>query len=211
MNPPTLAAVVAMVAGLIGAPAVAKLAHHNLLRPSPPTFLIGATTAAAVGVSAAVVTTGGEVADVAVGVPLIVFGMAATIVDLREQRLPDALTGPLALTTIAVITAVAVVGDDAATALRSLAVAGVVTLCALMLKTVRSASVGWGDLKLMPSLGAALGWWRSDAVLTAALLWVLLIGVTAAISSYRLRSRSTVVPYGPALLMGTFGALAVGG
>lgn len=210
MNSATLAALVAVVAGLLLAPAVATLAHRSMSRPSPPSFLTGATVAAVAGVSASAAITGATVAGVVVGLPLIVFGLAAAIVDMREQRLPDALTGPLLLTTIAVISAATVAGADPAAALRSIAVAGAVTAGALTLKVVASASIGWGDVKLMPSLGAALGWWRSDAVLTAVLLWMVLIGITAAIVSYRQRSRAAVVPYGPALLVGTFGALVVG-
>lgn len=68
--------------------------------------------------------------------------------------------------------------------------------------------LGWGDLKLLPSLGAALGCHGPEAVLHAVVLWLVLIAVTAVAVAVRGRES---VPYGPALVLGTVAALAGAG
>jgi leader peptidase (prepilin peptidase)/N-methyltransferase len=82
---------------------------------------------------------------------------------------------------------------------------------ALASKTIRTAMLGWGDVKLLLGLAATLGWWNGDAIFLALLLWAGSILVAAVIVALRTGNRQRIVPYGPALLAGTLGALAVAG
>lgn len=209
MNPPaaSVTAIVALLAGVLLGPAVLRLTHDNLLRPCTPGVVEQATVVAVTGLLTAVTASRLGPVGAAVVLPLVVIGPAAAVVDVRERRLPDALTGPLLGATLVSVAGASAVSADGAAALRSLAAAGVVTACALVSKVVGSGAIGWGDVKLVPSLGATLGWWRWDVVWLAAVEWMLLIGVTAAIVSCTRTGRSEVVPYGPALLAGTLGAL----
>ena len=140
---------------------------------------------------------------------MIVLGLAAATVDVLEQRLPDRFTAPLLACTAATVLAVALVDGDLVAAARAVAAGLLLTGTALAVKGIRSAAIGWGDVKLMPGLGAALGWASWDALLTAAVLWVLLIALTAVLAAES--GRDDVVPYGPALLAGALGGLAVVG
>jgi leader peptidase (prepilin peptidase)/N-methyltransferase len=197
--------VVAVVGALVLGPMVLELATENLRITASGG---DAATIAVAGVALAGLVDRGAPTAVA-GLPLVVLGCAAAVVDVREQRLPDALTGPLLVgTTVAVTLLAAVAADGLAAAFaRSLAAAALISVIALLTKAVRSAAMGWGDVKLMPSLGAALGWAGWDHVLTAAVLWALLLAVTAIVTSRAREGPQDVVPYGPALVAGALGGL----
>lgn len=149
---------------------------------------------AAVGVLAAFVVHGPR--QVPVLLPLVLLGPAAAVVDANEGRLPDLLTGPLLGATL--LTA-AVSGPDG---VRGIVVAIIVTALAALATVVVTDALGWGDVKLIPTLAIVLG--HQHALLTGLVAVVLLVGVTAAVLS--LRNRRAVVPYGPALVFGTIGA-----
>jgi prepilin signal peptidase PulO-like enzyme (type II secretory pathway) len=150
-------------------------------------------------------------ATAAVGLPLALVGIAAAIVDVHEQRLPDALTGTLLIgTTVAVAVSAPITDDGVAAAARAALAAVLVTSCGLLAKAARSSAIGWGDIKLLPSLGEALGWAGWDHLTSAAVLWVLFLVVTTAAASWPRSDRQDLIPYGPALVVGGLGALAAG-
>lgn len=138
--------------------------------------------------------------------PMTVLGLAAAVVDVGERRLPDALIQPLLLTTTAALVTVAAYQHDATGAMRSLGTAAVITAVALVIKLLRSAAIGWGDIKLIPSTGMVLGW--ADVALFGVLLWAVGIGISALLTSGR--RDHDVVPYGPALIVGTLAAVVAG-
>lgn len=183
--------VTATLAAAAAGPLTLVLAHrrmHTVWRPGPTE-----TTAltAAVGILAAFVFHGSQPTPVLL--PLVLLGPAAAVVDAYEGRLPDLLTGPLLGATL--VTAVAA-GPDG---VRGIVVAAVVT--AFAAATVGDA-LGWGDVKLIPTLSIVLG--HQDALLAGLVAVSLLVGVTAVV--VRGRDRPVVVPYGPALVFGTIGA-----
>ncbi|MHA6783187.1 prepilin peptidase [Pseudonocardia saturnea] len=149
---------------------------------------------AAIGVVAAFVVHGPR--PVPVLLPLVVLGPAAAVVDAYESRLPDLLTGPLLGATL--VTAAAS-GPDG---VRGIAVAIIVTALAALAIVAAGDALGWGDVKLIPTLAIVLG--HQHALLAGLVAVVLLVGVTAAVVS--VRDRRAVVPYGPALVFGTIGA-----
>ena len=79
---------------------------------------------------------------------------------------------------------------------------------ALLGKTLSSAAIGWGDVKLAPTVGVVLA--HFDVVATGLWSIALLVLATAALLAVDRRSRDDgIVPYGPALVLGTLSA-AVG-
>jgi leader peptidase (prepilin peptidase)/N-methyltransferase len=126
------------------------------------------------------------------------------VVDVHEQRLPDAW-----IATALVGFAAALVVDAAfggSVGLHSVA-AGALVMCApiAVLHLVSPASMGFGDVKLSIVLGGALGTvdWRLAMV---ALCSAGLLGAT-----YGLAARRRTVPFGPFLVSGTLAALFASG
>ncbi|RZT85556.1 type IV leader peptidase family protein [Pseudonocardia sediminis] len=125
--------------------------------------------------------------------PLTLLGPAAALVDAREARLPDSLTAPL----LGASLLMAAFSGPAGT--RAVALATVVSGLAVVLAVLSTDLLGWGDVKLIPSLAIALA--QVDALLSGLFRIVTLVALTAALVGFRYRR--AVVPYGPALVIGT--------
>lgn len=170
---------------------LARRRMHTVWQPGPAETM---TLTAAAGVVAAFVVHGSRPA--AVLLPLVLLGPAAAVVDAYEGRLPDLLTGPLLGATL--LTAAAS-GPDG---LRGIALAAVATALATLVTVAVGDALGWGDVKLIPTLAIVLG--HQHALLAGLAAVALLVGVTTAVVS--VRDRRAIVPYGPALVFGTIGA-----
>ena len=149
---------------------------------------------------------GGLAAALALGLPHSVFvlplaalGPAAAIVDLYERRLPDALTGPM------VVGAVLFAAGSGAAGLRGIAVAVCATAAVLVVKVVAPAAIGWGDIKLTPTVAVVLG----QADVAAAGLVVILAGIAVTSLVVAAADRHGDVPYGPAMVLGSLTAVAL--
>ena len=166
-----------------------------------------AVAAVAMACTAAVLTQPGVPA--AVALPLALAGTAAACVDAREGRLPDALTVPLLPITLAAVAA----GTGGVTAMGAAlfpATLGLVT--AVSIHVVSDALLGWGDVKLAPTLAVVVSQGGSPAVFAS----VAAVGV--ALTALLCRSATApggpdergVVPYGPALVVGALCSAAAG-
>ena len=191
-----------LFAGLTGAAALFLVRRTSVMSPPRRRWDVLVVVVAAVTswwVGAAVLAP-----PTAVLLPLIVAGQAAAMVDAREGRLPDALTLPLAAATL-LATALTATGP-----VRALVAATIAGVAALLLKTCSDAAIGWGDVKLAPSVGIVLD--HFDAVGAGLRNIVLLVFGTALVLAVAgRRSVGGVVPYGPALVLGTLGATVEGG
>ncbi|MGH3613635.1 MAG: hypothetical protein ACRDRK_13800 [Pseudonocardia sp.] len=78
---------------------------------------------------------------------------------------------------------------------------------AVVMKVVISAGFGWGDAKLVPTLAVVLA--RHDAVVTGIVAVSVLVAATALLLGIRTANRSALVPYGPAMVVGTVGVAAL--
>jgi len=130
----------------------------------------------------------------------------AAMVDVRQRRLPDVLTVPGALVSIATVVPVAAaegtaVGVDVVTsvALGAAAFAGPL----LVLHLVSPAGMGFGDVKAGVALGTAIG-----LIDTASSLVGLFVGSLIATSA-GLVTRQRHVPFGPSLVIGAAVALVI--
>lgn len=123
-------------------------------------------------------------------------GVAVGVVDVRQHRMPDALTLPAAG-----IAPVALLPLGAPALGRGLlgSVVAVIGYGAVHLS--RPAAFGAGDVKLAASLGAVLGGASWGALALAAGLAALLTAVIAVVATASGRlSRGGVVPHGPSML-----------
>jgi leader peptidase (prepilin peptidase)/N-methyltransferase len=126
---------------------------------------------------------------------------AATVVDLRERRIPNALTYPSTLVALALS---AVTGVIVEAALGMLVAGGV--MAALWL--VGGGRLGLGDVKLSALCGAMLGVQGAQVYLVAG---VAVGALVALIALLILRDRRATLPYGPPLVAGAVIAVALRG
>ncbi len=175
---------------VLGAPLAVVL--WRLTSRTPPRLLDG-VLASAVAVTCTSLVATRPAMQAAVAFPLAVAGGAAACVDAREGRLPDALTVTMLLVTVC---GIALIGGDLAATLLA-AAAG--TAAAVALKLARDDIVGWGDVKLVPTIAAVLAHGGGSIVAFAGSAAVL-VALTAWI--HRTSEHDEVVPYGPALVVG---------
>jgi len=174
---------------LIG-PATVLAVATCAIRPWTPGRIETAATAALGGISATPLLDGHVAAT---ALPLIALGPAAAVVDIHEGRLPDVLTGPMIVATVSLATLSGPVGWH------SIVVATIATLGLLVVKAIAPDVIGWGDLKLAPTIVIVLG--QHAATLPGVVCIIGLIALTAA--AMAVRTGASSVPYGPALLLGT--------
>ena len=110
-----------------------------------------------------------------------VLGTAAAIVDAHERRLPNALTAALGAALLITLPATALLTGNPDGLLRALIAAVLAVVVALVVKAVRPSVIGWGDVKLLPSLTAALAWAGVSALAQGFVLWVVLLLATTAV------------------------------
>jgi leader peptidase (prepilin peptidase) / N-methyltransferase len=185
---------------------VLLLAHHGRLQPAAISSVETVPVGLLLGLSLAAPAQPAQAAIVTV---VAVMGTAAAIVDAHEQRLPNLLTATLGSGLLIALPATALLARNTEGLLRA-SIAGVLTVVvALVVKTVRPAVIGWGDVKLLPSLTAALAWTGVSALAQGLVLWIVLLLATTAVWRVARFDTSDAVPYGPALVLGTLGALLV--
>lgn len=141
--------------------------------------------------------------------PVVLIGGAAALVDLRERRLPDPLTAALAVATFCAVLAAAVMAPSVA--VRAFAGAGIGAVLVLAGRILGPDAVGWGDVKLAPSLAAWLAGTSWSTLYTGLLTWSALIAATTAAGLIRRPACGSVVPYGPAMVLGTIVPIALAG
>ena len=163
--------------------------------------------AAAAAVTVAVAHRGTPLAAAALAAMVVVLAVLSDI-DLRTQRLPNRLVGPLAIATVAgVAIAGAVVGDleRSATAVAI----GVVFVVALLTANI-AGGMGMGDVKLGFPIGVVAGWFGTDAVLATAFVGAVAGGLAAVVVMILARRRSLEFSYGPYLALGSVAGMIVG-
>ena len=128
---------------------------------------------------------------------------ALTVYDLRQRRLPNALTLPGA---VAVLVVAALAGRGTSALLGGVALAALY----LLVHLIAPAAMGAGDVKLALGVGALTGAFGSDAWVIAAVgapvltaLWGLLV-----LRPGRELARVTV-PHGPSMCVATAAAVAL--
>jgi len=131
-------------------------------------------------------------------------GTAAAYIDLRENRLPDILN-LAAVLGVAGFLAIAAALDDRWSDYGRAWLAGSAAVGVfLVLALLRSSGLGLGDVKLVGSLGIALGWESWSTVVTGLFYGFVLAALVAVVLVISRRAdRHTALPFGPALMLGT--------
>ncbi|MCB5910376.1 prepilin peptidase [Streptomyces pinistramenti] len=170
-----------------------------------PAWLAEVTTAAAFAAVAAGGATGWYGAA---QYWIALLGSALLLIDSAVHRLPDALTLPAAVGTLALLTLAASRGEHGSLP-RALAVA---TAAGALFVLFALGGMGLGDAKLAVSLGALLGWHSWQAAILALVLSYLLGAMVAVVLLIRRRHRKSTLAFGPFLIVGTLAAgLLTGG
>ena len=200
----------ALVGSLLGAVSalptawLAELTAHDRLNRPLQLRLVLMTAAAVFG---AVAAGHRGLPTAAVALLTLIPAAAGAIVDIHERRLPDHLTAAVAVV-VALEVAVLLVIDPAAGKRGAFAfVLGGVT--AVVTKAVFTDAVGWGDVKLAPNLAAFLAIHGWLTLYGGVLAWSILVALTAVVS-LAYPSRTGIVAFGPALVVGSAAILAVG-
>ena len=147
----------------------------------------------------------------AVALPLwlAVLAPAVAAVDLRHHRIPDAVTAPAAAVTAVVVAVVSVTAPGTLSPLRAFIAA--VALSAVLAGLAVVAGMGWGDVKLMPTLAGACGAVGWQPVLLMWMLAAVAAGLVAAGGMLLGRwNRHSHIAFGPFLAGGAWVALLIG-
>ena len=135
-------------------------------------------------------------------------GVTLAAIDARTLRLPDAVLLPSGVVVLALLGVTALVDGTGSAFLRALLVAATGFGLFLVLALINPSGLGLGDVKLAAVLGLALGhvgWATAFVGLLAAFVLMALVGVV--LLARRRVTRSSAVPFGPFMLLGTLVAL----
>jgi leader peptidase (prepilin peptidase)/N-methyltransferase len=141
---------------------------------------------------------------------LAALGVTLGWIDLIEQRLPSvlvyfgvALVGALLVTS-------AILYSRGPDFLRALAGMAIIAVFYLALALASGGGLGAGDVKLGGLLGLVLGWLSWSALVTATVLgWFTAALVWLILRATRRRSRDSLLPMGPFLLLGALLTITV--
>ncbi|MGW7429593.1 prepilin peptidase [Streptomyces sp. NPDC054861] len=160
---------------------------------------------------AALAAAAGPRPELAVWLLYAPFGVLLATVDVRVHRLPDGLTLPLAFVTPLLLGGAALLPDDAGSWPHALLGALALGGGYLGLFLINPKGMGFGDVKLALSLGAALGWY-GWAVLFAGAFAGFLLGAVYGLGLLLRRrgGRGTAIPFGPFMLAGALLGLLLG-
>lgn len=139
---------------------------------------------------------------------LALVGSALLLIDSAVKRLPNLLTLPCAVGTLTLL-ATAAAHHEEGSLLRAVAVAAAGGILFLLLAL---GGMGLGDAKLAVSLGALLGWhsWQA-AYLGLLLSFTLAATVSVILLVTRRKTRTSTIPLGPYLIVGTLAAALAAG
>lgn len=180
---------------------LAGLRRGAVIRPGPIEVACALLTAAAAAAT-------WDSARLAAAIWITVFGVAASAVDIRHHRLPDALTVPGLVVTLAVLAATEWAAPATGGLIRSAEAAAVVAGLFAVPAVLSPSAMGWGDVKLAASLGAVTGYlsWEAAALGVCAGFGLAAVAALAGVAMGRWTTRSPV-PLGPFLVAGTWAVL----
>jgi leader peptidase (prepilin peptidase)/N-methyltransferase len=163
-------------------------------------------------ICAGLAATAGAHPELVVWLLLVPVGLVLGRVDLKVFRLPDVLTLPALGGTAGLLGLAALLPGHQGSWIRALLAAVAVGLVYLLLFLINPAGMGFGDVKLAPTLGLALGWYGWPTVFTGTFTGFALGALTGlALIAARRAGRKTPLPFGPFMLVGTLAALLLHG
>jgi leader peptidase (prepilin peptidase) / N-methyltransferase len=139
---------------------------------------------------------------------LVWLGLAAiplACIDLAVKRLPDTLTGTAFAGTMVLLSAAAVASRKPLLIAHVVLAAAALAALYLAITLIWPGGIGFGDVKLAASVGAALGWLGWRPVLDGT-FWAFFLGAAFIIVTWVVRGKGNAktIPFGPFMLMGAF-------
>jgi leader peptidase (prepilin peptidase) / N-methyltransferase len=195
----------AAVGGLAGPPVRAGVLARYGVRP--PALAVEAAAAVALAVAAVRAPSPWSLA--ALGW-LLLCGVALVFIDIAVRRLPDPLTGAAFAGTAVFLVVAALAGGHPGQVGRDRGGGGDPFSFYLLLFVIRPSGMGLGDVKLAASIGAGLGWLGWQALIAGTFLtFVLAAAYGVALLLLHRATRTSQLPLGPFILLGTLLAIAV--
>ena len=141
---------------------------------------------------------------------LALIAVPLALIDVAVHRLPDLLTAAAFAGTLALLAAAALAGHQPGHLARAALGAAALACFYLALCLIRPGEMGLGDLKLAASAGAALGWLGWQALVAGTFLTFVLAAVYGvALLLLHRATRTSQLPLGPFIVLGTLVAIAV--
>jgi leader peptidase (prepilin peptidase)/N-methyltransferase len=141
---------------------------------------------------------------------LALLAIPLAFIDVAVRRLPDPLTAAAFAGTLALLAVTAFAGHELGHLGRAAIGAVALTCFYLVLAVIRPGGLGLGDTKLAASAGAALGWISWQALLSGTFAAFALAGVYGgALLVLHRATRTSHLPLGPFILLGTLAAIAL--
>lgn len=213
----SVAALVAAVVCLSIAPYSARLTRTVPDRENRRWYVGAGVSRTVLGATAAVSVVLGLLAGAAARwsavlpayVVLAAVSVVLVVVDVAHHRLPNRVLYPGAVAAAVLLAVAAAVQHDWWDVLRAVEAAGAVYVVFFVLALISPRSLGMGDVRLAALLGAYLGF-RSWPLVYLGLLagFVIAAGIAVVLLAARRATRTTALPFGPALILGTLLILA---
>ena len=174
---------------------------------APPALAVEAAAGLALAVTAARAASPWQLAGLGW---LMLCAVALAFIDAAIRRLPDPLTGAAFAGTLGLLAVAALTGGHPGQLGRAVIAAAVLCGFYLALFIVRPSGMGLGDVKLAASVGVALGWLGWQALVEGTFLTFALAAVYGiALLLLHRASRTSQLPLGPFIVLGTLAAIAV--
>ncbi|MEU3463754.1 A24 family peptidase [Streptomyces sp. NPDC006733] len=139
---------------------------------------------------------------------LVPLGVLLARIDLAVFRLPDVLTLPATAATAALLGAAALFPGHEGSWPRALLGGVVLGAVYFLLFLINPAGMGFGDVKLAPTLGLALGWYGWPTLFAGTFAGFVLGAVAGLVLlATRRANRKTPLPFGPFMLIGALGGV----
>jgi leader peptidase (prepilin peptidase) / N-methyltransferase len=195
----------AAVGVLAGPPVrVGVLARYAV---APPALAVEAAAALALAVTAARAASPWQLAGLGW---LMLCAVALAFIDAAIRRLPDPLTGAAFAGTLGLLAVAALTGGHPGQLGRAAIAAAALCGFYLALFVIRPSGMGLGDVKLAAGVGVALGWLGWQAVVAGTFLTFALAAVYGiALLLLHRASRTSQLPLGPFIVLGTLAAIAI--
>lgn len=148
--------------------------------------------------------------------PLLLFlastTLALAMIDFDTMRLPDALTLPSLVVTLAWLALIAWHGDQWNQYGRALLGALIYLGFFLFIYlATKGRGLGFGDVKLAPTLGAIIGWFSLGATAVGIMGAFILGAIPAALLlASGIVKKGTPIPFGPMLIIGAWAGVVLG-
>lgn len=143
---------------------------------------------------------------------LVSASIALTMIDFDTMTLPNVITYPIFIITAIYLSVLGFASGDMASLLNALIGAGIYfAFFFLMWFLTGGRGLGFGDVKLAPTLGAIIGWYSVGGTFVGIMGAFILGGIPAGILlATGVVKKGTQIPFGPMLLVGAWAAVLFG-